>query len=57
MKYKEVYKGHSEDLIHPFVKIIPDIIYFKRSGEFRSPLKGEYYLSGAEPEVYTAPNN
>jgi hypothetical protein len=27
------------------------------TGEFRNPLKGEYYLSGAIPEAWQAPNN
>lgn len=27
------------------------------AGEFRAPLKGEYYLSGAIPEAYKAPND
>ena len=31
--------------------------YFVKTGEFRPPLKGEFYLSGAIPEVYLAPNN
>ena len=27
------------------------------TGEFRAPLKGEWYLSGAIPEAYRAPND
>jgi hypothetical protein len=27
---------------------------FKKTGEFRPPKKGEFYLSGAVPEVYRA---
>lgn len=30
---------------------------FRRTGEFRAPLKGELYISGAVPEVYRAPND
>jgi len=29
----------------------------KLTGEFRPPLKGEWYLSGAIPEAYKAPND
>lgn len=29
----------------------------KLTGEFRSPKKGEWYLSGAIPECYLAPND
>jgi hypothetical protein len=28
-----------------------------RTGEYRNPLKGEWYLSGAIPSAYRAPNN
>ena len=28
-----------------------------KTGEKRSPLKGEWYISGAIPEAYRAPNN
>ena len=28
-----------------------------RTGEFRAPKKGEWYLSGAIPEAYLANNN
>lgn len=28
---------------------------FVKSGEFRAPRKGEWYLSGAEPAAYLAP--
>lgn len=31
--------------------------YFVYSGQKRCPKKGEYYLSGAIPEVYQAPND
>ena len=31
--------------------------YFVKTGEVRPPKKGEYYLSGAIPEVYVAPND
>jgi hypothetical protein len=31
--------------------------YFQYSGQKRSPKKGEYYLSGAIPQVYQAPND
>lgn len=31
--------------------------WFRLSGEMRAPKKGEYYLSGAIPEVYRAPND
>lgn len=30
---------------------------FTLTGEFRSPLAGEWYLSGAIPEAYQAPND
>lgn len=30
---------------------------FVRTGEFRAPRRGEFYLSGAIPEVYIAPND
>jgi len=29
----------------------------KLTGEFRAPKKGEWYLSGAIPECYQAPND
>jgi len=28
--------------------------FYEKTGEVRRPLKGEYYLSGAIPEVYKA---
>jgi hypothetical protein len=31
--------------------------YYEATGEFRSPRKGEYYLSGAIVEAYRAPND
>jgi hypothetical protein len=31
--------------------------WFERTGEYRPPKKGEYYISGAIPEVYKAPND
>lgn len=31
--------------------------FFVKSGEFREPRKGEYYLSGAIPCAYVAPND
>jgi len=31
--------------------------WFERTGEYRPPKKGEYYISGAIPEVYQAPND
>lgn len=30
---------------------------FTPTGEFRAPRKGEWYLSGAIPEAYRAPND
>jgi hypothetical protein len=30
---------------------------FVHTGEFRAPRKGDYYLSGAIPEAYLAPND
>lgn len=30
---------------------------FVKTGEFRAPRKGEFYLSGAIPCAYRAPNN
>jgi hypothetical protein len=30
---------------------------FVKTGQFRAPRKGEYYLSGAIPEAYLAPND
>lgn len=30
---------------------------FRPTGEFRAPLKGELYISGAVPEVYMALND
>jgi hypothetical protein len=30
---------------------------FIRNGEFREPQKHEFYISGAVPEVYRAPND
>jgi len=30
---------------------------FKRTGEFRPPKKGEWFISGAIPEAYQAPND
>ena len=30
---------------------------YKATGEFRCPNKGEFYISGAIPEVYQAPND
>jgi hypothetical protein len=31
--------------------------YLERTGEFRAPKKGEYYLSGSIPMAYLAPND
>ncbi len=31
--------------------------YYRTTGEFRPPKKGEYYLSGAIVEAYRAPND
>lgn len=31
--------------------------YYRKSGEFRAPKKGEWYLSGAIPCAYQAPND
>ena len=31
--------------------------YYVKTGEFRAPRKGEYYLSGAIPYPYRAPND
>lgn len=31
--------------------------YFRATGEFRPPLAGEWYLSGAIIEAYHAPSN
>jgi len=31
--------------------------FFKWSGEFRTPKAGEYFISGAIPEVYLAEND
>ena len=31
--------------------------YLERTGEFRAPKKGEYYLSGAIPQAYRALND
>lgn len=30
---------------------------YKKSGEFRPPKAGEFFLSGAIPEVYDVPND
>jgi hypothetical protein len=32
-------------------------VRFKKTGERRAPKKGEWYLSGAEPHAYMAPND
>jgi hypothetical protein len=32
-------------------------LYFKWNGEFRAPRKGEWYISGAVPQVYQAFND
>ncbi len=41
-----------------FIKIVglvgPTV---KMTGEFRAPKRGEFYLSGAIPEAYEAPND
>jgi len=31
--------------------------YFEMTGEFRAPKRGEYFISGAVPEAYYAPND
>ena len=31
--------------------------YYKWGGEFRAPKRGEFYLSGAIPEIYKSPND
>lgn len=31
--------------------------FFRATGEFRAPRKGEFYLSGAIVEAYPAPND
>jgi len=33
------------------------VSYAVRSGEFRAPRKGEFYISGAIPAAYRAPND
>ena len=43
---------------HGFSVIRPkDDIRYKATGEYRSPRKGEYYLSGAEIQAYKALND
>lgn len=44
------------------MKVYPTIqrgkrTFWVKTGEFREPKKGEFYLSGAIPEVYDAPND
>lgn len=40
-----------------WVKWPPDKYKAINTGVFRNPKKGEYYLSGAIPEAFHAPNN
>lgn len=48
------YRGYSAGLF-----LLPKWrgIRFKRTDAFRPPKKGEWYLSGAVPEAYKAPND
>jgi hypothetical protein len=32
-------------------------VHYVKSGEFRPPRRGEWYLSGAIPQAWQAPNN
>lgn len=47
----KTYKAHSDTVI-PHKQVL-----FVRTGEFRCPLRREWYLSGAIPGAYQAPNN
>jgi len=38
--------------LYPWWTNYPKTHAFVKTGEFRKPLSGEYYLSGAIPEVY-----
>jgi hypothetical protein len=43
-----------------FVKVLGVVTRgwrFKKAGEFRTPLRGEWYLSGSIPAAYCAPND
>ena len=48
VKHKKTYR-EVESLIKPKL--------FVRTGEFREPKAGEFFLSGAIPEAYKAPND
>lgn len=42
---------------HPWKDTHPREVKAYRSGEFRNPKKGEWYISGAIPEAYQAKND
>lgn len=43
--------------LYPSSDYTRDRKWYIKTGEFREPRAGEYYLSGAIPAVYTAPND
>ena len=45
--------------LYPVADRVPNArnVHAKRTGEFRCPKKGEWYLSGAIIEAYHAPND
>jgi hypothetical protein len=45
------------NLENPFLPRDHELCLFVKSGEFRCPKKGEYFLSGAIPGAYQAPND
>lgn len=48
----KLYRGHS--ILSGFIASKEWFVY---SGQKRAPKKGEYFLSGAKPEVYLAHND
>jgi len=47
----------SKKKLYPWYASLANPTLFVISGQFRCPLKGEYYLSGAIPQVYRSPND
>lgn len=50
----KTYSGDAQDMA---VAKLPKGIRFVSAGYVEKPLKGQWYLSGAKPRAYRAPNN
>lgn len=57
LSYEEQQKFGTKGNFLPSIEMYPKGVMAIRTGEYRAPKAGEWYLSGAKPSAWKAPND